>query len=215
MARGRLRGLLGQAAVLTTDWLAPAAAQPSGNPAVDLWPAGTDWDALRTPEWMGRPVLDQLLADGHDAALLGPVLWDRRAGYLYWLVAPGASDNYPDGARLLSHGSWLGAPICADVTAVRWRHLPAAEQLTPPAWLAVALWDQIRRTSNPRPGAAMSEPQPPEPDRCEMCTEPPSGSGPVLRVGPDDKNVDMGHEDCFPQARAAVRAARPAPARAS
>jgi hypothetical protein len=124
--------------VLTTDWLVPAAAVPSGNPTVDLWPAGADWDALRTPEWLGRPVLEQLLADGQDVAQLGPVLWDRRGGCLYWLIAPGASDDYPDGARLLTCGSWLGAPVCADA-AVCWLHLPDLPRLTPPVWLAAAL----------------------------------------------------------------------------
>lgn len=42
---------------------------------------------------------------------------------------------------------------------------------------------------------------------CGMCMEPPSRSGPILPLGPDGENVDMGHEDCFRLAEQAVRAA--------
>lgn len=42
---------------------------------------------------------------------------------------------------------------------------------------------------------------PVEPARCGMCTEAPSRSGPVLPIGPGGKSVDMGHPDCFGQAR--------------
>ncbi|MFC1406774.1 MULTISPECIES: hypothetical protein [Streptacidiphilus] len=53
----------------------------------------------------------------------------------------------------------------------------------------------------------------PDPVRCDMCTEPPSSTGPVLPIGPDGKNVDMGHlgeeygyTNCFRLAQQAVRA---------
>lgn len=63
----------------------------------------------------------------------------------------------------------------------------------------------------------MSEPSViPEPERCEMCTEPPSDDGPILRFGPDDAAVDMGHtglDNCFRRAcedvRTGHRAAHP------
>jgi hypothetical protein len=60
----------------------------------------------------------------------------------------------------------------------------------------------------------MSQPAPTtEPDRCSMCTEPPSPAGPVLPIGAEGAAVDMGHEDCFRRAqdatRAAFRAGRP------
>lgn len=146
--------------MLTACWLAPTRAVPSGADAVDLWPAGAGWDAVVTPLDLGGPVLDRLASCPDDRQLLGPVLVDDGSAVLYWLVAPGASDDYPDQARLLGQGSWVGVPVSVDATAVRWAHLPDTEQLTPPAWLAVALWDQIHRTSNPRPGAAAMTVQP-------------------------------------------------------
>jgi hypothetical protein len=189
--------------VLTTLWLIPAGARPSGADAVWLCPAGVGWDVVVTPAALGVPVLRRLLACPDDSLLLGPVLCDAGTGDLYWFVARGATDAYPDGARLLSRGSWVGLPMAWDATAVRWLHAPDAQRLTAPSWLAVALWDQIHRTSNPRPGAsAMSEPaQPPEPARCQMCTEPPSPTGPVMPIGPGGRSVDMDHPVCFTRAR--------------
>lgn len=56
--------------------------------------------------------------------------------------------------------------------------------------------------------------------RCEMCTEPPSRGGPVMRVGPDDMDgavADMGHDGCYRRAyddmHARYRAAHPIPAK--
>lgn len=126
---------------LTTAWLAPLDATPSGSPAMDLWPVGSEWDVLRTPEWLGRPVLERLLAEPQDADLVGPVLWDRSSPALYWFLAPGATDSYPLQARLLARGTSLVVPISASDWGARvhWLHLPDREQLTGPAWLASAL----------------------------------------------------------------------------
>jgi hypothetical protein len=198
--------------------MAPQGSCPSGDPTLHLWPVGRLWDALRTPVAVGMPVLDRLLADPDDAALLGPVLWDRVAGHLYWLLAPGASDTYPRTAVLLPAGSWLAAPpVVGRSRRVVWLHLPDCPRLTGPVWLAAALWNHPHH----RPGAsAMPDPQlSPEPPACAMCTEPPSASGPVLGIGLDDAPVDIGHQHCARRASAEIqarfRAVRPIPARAS
>lgn len=139
---------LGQASVLTltTAWLAPLDASRSGDTSMELWPVGTDWDVLRTPERLGQPVLKRLLADPQDAALVGPVLWDRGCGVLYWFLSPGATDCYPLEARLLARGTSLAVPISGRARTVHWLHLPDREHLTGPVWLASAL-DTLRSTA--------------------------------------------------------------------
>lgn len=129
---------------LSAAWLVPAGSTFSKGGRTRLLPAGGMWDAVRTSESLGMPVLERLLADPDDAALLGPVLWDGCRQLLYWLVSPGSSDSYPETARLLGAGSWIAAPLTAgDSTAdACWVHLPDHPIVTGPAWLASALGDQ-------------------------------------------------------------------------
>jgi len=128
-----------QAAAPTPWWLIPAGADWSGP--VLLLPVGVDWDCARTPAALGMPVLDRLLAEPCDAAMLGPVLWDREADLLYWPVQRGASDHYPAGVDLLRAGAWIGVPGSDGALSSRavWLHLPDRAQCTPPVWLAAAL----------------------------------------------------------------------------
>lgn len=125
---------------LSANWLLPAEGVPLHRRTV-LLPCGTLFDAVRTPDSLGMPVLDRLLAEPDDADQLGPVLWDQRGGLLYWLVSPGATDDYPDGARLLGPGAWISVPPpYGEATRdAKWLHLPEQRIVTGPAWLASAL----------------------------------------------------------------------------
>lgn len=129
---------------LATGWFTPA--QTAGDPTlpVMLMPAGILWDAVRTPLALGMPVLERLLADPDDAPQVGPVLYDGERGLLYWLVQAGATDTYPEPARLLAAGWWIVTPaLMYDRSrTARWIHLPCERVLTGPAWLAAALGDQ-------------------------------------------------------------------------
>lgn len=187
------------------DWLAPKPPVTPGT-STALLPVGRGRPVLRVPDALGLPVAGRLLGDCVDRLQVGGVLHHRLSGVTYWFIAPGATDEYPPGCRLLVEDAYVAvpAPDARYCTVARWLHLPAGPRLTSPAWLAHALNAQHATTArNPRPGvSAMSEPaQPPEPVRCQMCTEPPSPRGPVLQIGPDDAAVDMGHPVCFTRAR--------------
>lgn len=126
---------------LSTGWLTPDSAQRMPGTGRVLLPTGLLWDCLRTPARLGVPVLNRLLADPADHALLGPVLWDDEADVLYWLVQRRHTDDYPAGVTLLRPGTWILAPDAGDVSIRQacWIHLPDGERLSGPAWLAAAL----------------------------------------------------------------------------
>lgn len=126
---------------LSANWLLPLEDELPADRSTVLLACGTLFDAVRTPSILGMPVLNRLLATTDDADLLGPVLWDQRGALLYWLVSPGASDNYPDGARLLSTGSWISAPAPYGHATrdAAWLHLPEQHIVSGPAWLSAAL----------------------------------------------------------------------------
>ncbi|WP_431680739.1 hypothetical protein [Kitasatospora sp. KL5] len=97
------------------QWLAQAAPDPytflrdwertGRRPAV--LPTGRQWDALLTPATLGNPALDAL------ARLPGPgpVLLDRTAGTVAFLVPTGTADSWiGSGIRTLGHGSRLAVP---------------------------------------------------------------------------------------------------------
>lgn len=189
------------------DWLGPAPASTPGT-STALLPVSSSRPVLRVPDALGMPVVARLLGDCDDRLLLGPVLHHRLSRVTYWHVAPGATDEYPPGCRLLAADAYIAvpAPGAAFCTVARWIHLPDRERLSGPAWLAAALNTQH---TNHRP-SARSIPmatETPEPDRCAMCPFPPSAAGPVLRVGPGDCPVDLGHPDCLREASKGVRAA--------
>lgn len=128
---------------LSANWLLPAEGELPPDRRTVLLACGTLFDAVRTPVLLGMPVLERLLADPTDADQLGPVLWDQRGGLLYWLVSPGATDDYPDGARLLGAGAWISVPPPYGHASkdAAWLHLPEQRIVTGPAWLSAALND--------------------------------------------------------------------------
>jgi hypothetical protein len=128
---------------LSAYWLTPAGAVPARGGRVLLLPCGVLFDAVRTPVALGMPVLNRLLAESDDAELLGPVLWDGYRDLLYWLVSPGATDDYPDEAKLLGVGAWVAAPLPFGRATkdAAWLHLPEQRIVTGPAWLSAALND--------------------------------------------------------------------------
>lgn len=132
---------------MSAGWLMPAGVAARTRHRMVLLPAGVTWDAVRTP-LSYRPVLERLVADDHDRALLGPVLADTARSYLYWFIAPGATGDWPDDALLLRTGSWLAAPRSVyDITPdARWMHLPDHPLVSGPVWLAAAL-DTTRRAA--------------------------------------------------------------------
>ncbi len=132
---------------LSASWLMLPGVSARTRRRMVLLAAGVTWDAVRTP--LGyQPVFERLMANGHDRALLGPVLADTARGCLYWFIAPGATNDWPDEVLLLGAGSWLVAPRSVyDITPdARWLHLPDHPIVSGPAWLAAAL-DTARRAA--------------------------------------------------------------------
>lgn len=185
------------------DWLGPKPAATPGT-STALLPIGPDRPVLRVADVLGLPVAGRLLGDCVDRLQVGAVLHHRLSRVTYWFVAPGATDEYPPGCRLLVEDAYVAvpAPDTRYCTVARWLHLPVVPRLTSPPWLAHALNAQH---ATARPGAVMSQPAPTAEPRCGMCTEPPSPAGPVMPIGPGGEYVDMGHEACF---RAAAQDAR-------
>lgn len=97
-------------------WLAAAAADPErcrrrwarrGGGLVEL-SAGTRWDALVLPAPLG---LESLAVLHRTGSRVGPVLFDRGAGSVSYLVATGASGAWVGtGVRTLGAGARLAAP---------------------------------------------------------------------------------------------------------
>ncbi|MFF7209957.1 hypothetical protein ACFZAU_05375 [Streptomyces sp. NPDC008238] len=110
---------------------------------VTLLPAGHRWDAVRIPERPGHDVLARL-QDG--TAPVGPVMWDRRCGHLYFLVPPLAGDVWsPLGLRLLTRGAWLAAadPRRPARHPALWICSRGGVRLTPPAYLYIACLEAL------------------------------------------------------------------------
>jgi hypothetical protein len=77
---------------------------PSSLPAgldAELMDAGVGWDAVRVPEYLGDRVLARLDRQ------CGAVIRDPYAALLYFLILPGAADEwtFPDEARVRILGS--------------------------------------------------------------------------------------------------------------
>lgn len=127
-------------------WLMPPGLQGGAEGTV-LAPAGQLWDAVSTSVEAGMPVLDRLLADPDDRLFVGPVVGDALRGVMHWLVAPGASADYPEGCALLAGGARVVLPESAGegVPCATWLHLPTHRVLSGPAWLAAALSPRSHR----------------------------------------------------------------------
>ena len=125
---------------LPVHWLTPLGATFAVDGRMVMLPVGEMWDVVKTPAPLAMPVLERLLADPEDAAQLGPVLFDARRELLYWLVSPGASDDYPPHATLLTAGAWIAAPLPwgEPLRDACWLHLPQDPIVTGPAWLSAA-----------------------------------------------------------------------------
>ncbi|MEU2626601.1 hypothetical protein [Kitasatospora sp. NPDC007106] len=133
-------------------WLAAAAPDPraflrtwerTGRHPAPL-PAGRQWDAVLTPGPFGRTALDAL------ARLPGPgpVLQDRTAGTVAFLVPTGTADGWlGSGIRTLGHGTALTVPH-PDGTdrALHWLIPPdGTGRLVDPRRLELALHDAAAR----------------------------------------------------------------------
>jgi hypothetical protein len=106
-----------------------------------LLAVGHDWDAVRTPEALALPVVQQLMARESDQRRLGPILHCRNTHRVYFLVRTGSDSRYPKDCRLMTEGSWVAAPRRRRLPAdsVRWLHLPEPGLLSSAAWIATAL----------------------------------------------------------------------------
>lgn len=110
---------------------------PPGGTEVRLLPAGRWWDAVRVT----RPLAEQALA------VLGPdtgaVIEDDSGALLYWLIKPGAADEWPrlPQVEVLGRATYVGVPpVAVTSSRARWR-VPLAHDcyLTDPALLRAAL----------------------------------------------------------------------------
>jgi hypothetical protein len=92
---------------LTACPASPLWVPPTGLDA-ELVEAGVHWDAVKMPGYLGDRVLAAL--DEH----AGAVIRDAYAHLVYFLIRPGAADDwrFPDEARVrvLGRGSWVGVP---------------------------------------------------------------------------------------------------------
>lgn len=123
-------------------WLAGAAGKPDRYDAVIAWdqqphrlaqlPCGVRWDAVRTPDTIGLPVLQTLTS--MRLRSLGPVLRDRRSGQLYWLIPVMAEHR----------GQWQQLhPEIVLLGADSYLSCPAPNAQPSPSWPAVwAHWPQ-------------------------------------------------------------------------
>lgn len=79
--------------------------------AVDVYPAGRDWDAIVVPQSLG---LDALMVLDHGTPESpGPVIWDTGQGLprLYFLVAAGTAEAWcVAGTRACGKGSFVVVP---------------------------------------------------------------------------------------------------------
>ncbi|MYX36704.1 MULTISPECIES: hypothetical protein [unclassified Streptomyces] len=122
----------------------------AGN-GVALLPAGHRWDAVRVPERPGHQVLARL-RDG--SAPVGPAMWDRRCGFLYFLVPPRAGDVWsPLGLRFLTRGGWLAAadPRRPARHPALWLCSGGDAELTGPAYLYLACMEVLTAGARPLP----------------------------------------------------------------
>jgi hypothetical protein len=107
---GRLRAQVEAGPVLA--W------QPPQRGRLELVSCGQAWDAVKVPGRIGESVLARL---GEET---GAVIEDPRGHVWYWLVLPGAPDNWTEcGAECLGTAAYVVAPP-ADRTeglGVRWR----------------------------------------------------------------------------------------------
>lgn len=128
---------------LSAHWLTPLGATFAEDGRMVMLPVGAMWDVVKTPSPLAIPVLERLLADPDDTAVLGPVLLDARRELLYWLVSPNSTDSYPPHATLLRAGAWIAAPMpwSEPLDDAAWAYLPQYPIVTGPAWLAAALDD--------------------------------------------------------------------------
>ncbi|NUP40084.1 MAG: hypothetical protein HOY76_24490 [Streptomyces sp.] len=126
---------------------------PSGHSA-QLQPAGTSWDVVRVPRFIGRPALESL------GGATGAVIENPIGGVLYWLIEPGAATEW-DMSLLPSVEVWgatayIEVPPVARTTGagVHWRvPLRHDRHLTDPAALLAALKIATSAALGPREGA--------------------------------------------------------------
>ncbi|MFD3451643.1 hypothetical protein ACFWVC_05640 [Streptomyces sp. NPDC058691] len=108
-----------------------------------LLPAGVRWDAVRLPERPGHEVHARLQ---DSTAPLGPVMWDRRCGFVYFLVPPHGEDVWaPLGLRHLTRGSWPAArdPRRPAPHPAVWLYPGDGVRLTGPAYLLIACMEVL------------------------------------------------------------------------
>lgn len=110
-----------------------------GLPGLRLFAAGSGWDLLRVSAEPGFLALAMLRTTGQP---VGPVLYDQPSERLYFAIPSGTTSSWQDlPVRLLSHGSWLVAPIpyLAHEYFGGWCELPDDDTLTDPEKLRHAL----------------------------------------------------------------------------
>ncbi|MFJ5882026.1 hypothetical protein [Kitasatospora cineracea] len=121
----------------------PRWAPPLGT--VTVVEAGVHWDALAVQQDLGLATLSVLDQEtGHRS---GPVIWDTRSGWLYFLVPAATAEATADpalGTRPLSRGTYVGVPGFdqVDPVGVCWIAPPAPtdpDQLVDPLCLVAAL----------------------------------------------------------------------------
>lgn len=131
---------------------------PSGG-TVELVAAGRAWDAVRVPSRIGLAVIERL---GDDS---GAVIQDASGGILYWLVRPGAADDWELPqlfVEICGDASYVAVPPVGrieDHHRLRWIvPLTRTCYLTDPELLHAVLVAEIDALFGPRPVLLPCEP---------------------------------------------------------
>ncbi|WP_240965649.1 hypothetical protein [Streptomyces zingiberis] len=151
-------------------WLAAAAPDPAAcvaawerNPlGVALLPAGSRWDVLIVPGWLGFPALEVLTRLGRT----GPVLADFGDDRTGFFVPPGTAERWVGtGVRAAGRGTWIVVPYPGVATGgVRWVVRPEADgTLNDPVLLELALHEAAASAGPRGPGGSGDPPGPPGP----------------------------------------------------
>ncbi|UGY91343.1 hypothetical protein [Streptomyces gobiensis] len=133
---------------MTAPSARPEPWKPPTGQDVEMRPAGRSWDAVKVPAYLGVVALEQLGEDN------GAVIEDGFGAVYYWLVAPGAADDWAlQRVEVCGQSTYVAVPPqrFVDGPGLRWRvPLAPGRYLTDPELLHKALAAAVADAFGPR-----------------------------------------------------------------